>query len=378
MSKLKSNGCANNGKMYGGSTHVHDCNDNISPLSCYIKHPPLAKDIWNGYDDDDPFADPNDEDVLCKYNSLKRMIFWSDHPLGDIGVSFVDPIAAYSDYNGLDGSAFMPGQGTPFTHTDRCDFLKDLFENEKVLDVASNSEDELGRSLAAENIKPFNGYMQHWMFAFDKNKNHRVDDVMLYWDIPISSKDQETYDDFSWLGIAHNYDKVINTFTNCPFNYLYIKKVLSNRELVEGLKQYDFFTDGEIVDTRFGYYSPAYAMALLKSLQRHSLCSVLRYFDTFRRYEPIDPITSLCKRIALEKYKGVSFGCEVNKARNAAHDYSMLDMMIECEDDEREAREYDRECLDNNDELEPYYVDGVPVYGADDQEDADIQYWNTH
>ena len=39
------------------------------------------------------------------------------------------------------------------------------------------------------------------------------------------------------------------------------------------------------------------------------------------------------------------------------------------------------ECIDDNDYLddqELYYVDGVPVYGADDQEDAEIQYWNTH
>lgn len=318
------------------------------------------------------------EHVYSDFWSFRRMIYWAGHPQGDIGVSFVDPIEAYSDHEqcrGLDCSAFM-------SERDNCDFLKNLFENEKVLNVASNSEEELGRLLATDNVKPFNGHKQHWRIAFDKGGN-RIDDVLLYWDVPISREEQETYnclvDEYD-----HDYDNVINTFTNCPFNYLYIKSVLLTNDLLydnkllEGLKRYNFFTDGEIVNTRFGYYSPAYALALLKSLQKHEMLSILRDFDTFRRYEPIDPITSLCKRIALEKYKGVSFGCEVNKARNAAHDYSMLDMMIECEDDEREAREYDRECLDNNDELEPYYVDGVPVYGADDQEDAEIQYWNTH
>ena len=51
-------------------------------------------------------------------------------------------------------------------------------------------------------------------------------------------------------------------------------------------------------------------------------------------------------------------------------------------DAKKKHREEDEcECIDDNDNLddqEPYYVDGVPVYGADDQEDAEIQYWNTH
>ena len=89
--------------------------------------------------------------------SFRRMIYWADHPSGDIGVSFVDPLEAYSDHNrcsGLDCSAFMSGDRTLFTVQERCDFLRNLFENEKVLNVASNSEDELGRLLATDNVKP--------------------------------------------------------------------------------------------------------------------------------------------------------------------------------------------------------------------------------
>ncbi len=55
---------------------------------------------------------------------------------------------------------------------------------------------------------------------------------------------------------------------------------------------------------------------------------------------------------------------------------------VESLDAKKRHREDDEcECIDDNDYLddqELYYVDGVPVYGADDQEDAEIQYWNTH
>ena len=45
---------------------------------------------------------------------------------------------------------------------------------------------------------------------------------------------------------------------------------------------------------------------------------------------------------------------------------------------ERERYEYENDDYSDDWEEEPYYVDGVPVYGAEDQEDADILYWNTH
>ena len=264
------------------------------------------------------------EHIHKSFWSFRRMIYWADHPQGGIGVSFVDPIEAYSDHEqcrGLDCSAFM-------SERDNCDLLKNLFENEKVLNVASNSENELGRFLATSNITPFNEIGQHWREAFD-SEGHRIDDVLLYWAVPFfSSKRQHLkfFDDNlidDCIDHFCGFEDVMNTFTNCPFNYLYLNKVLylnnelSDRDLLDGLKQYDYFTDGEIVNTLFGYYSPAYALALLKSLQKHEMLSVLRDFNTFRRYELIDPITSLCKRIVLERYKGVSFKKKIHKTKNA-------------------------------------------------------------
>lgn len=321
----------------------------------------------------------------CKYVysdfwSFRRMIYWADHPQGDIGVSFVDPIEAYSDHEqcrGLDCSAFM-------SERDNCDFLKNLFETGKVLNVASNSEDELGRLLAADSIKPFSGHHQHWMTAFDKGGN-RIDDVLLYWRVPnFSGKERilcydglfdDGFDDYR--DDIHDSEEVVNTFTNCPFNYLYINRILSDPNCLEGIKQYNYFTDGEIVNTRFGYYSPAYALALLKSLQKHEMLSVLRDFNTFRRYEPIDPITSLCKRIAYEKFKNVLYGKEIERARDFCHDYSNLDRLVEIEDakDEyeedsaawRAEEERDREYWEDltaPDDPDPYYIE--------------MEYWNTH
>lgn len=44
----------------------------------------------------------------------------------------------------------------------------------------------------------------------------------------------------------------------------------------------------------------------------------------------------------------------------------------------RERYEFENDNSFDDIEDNPYYVDGVPVYGAEDQEDADIIYWNTH
>lgn len=55
----------------------------------------------------------------------------------------------------------------------------------------------------------------------------------------------------------------------------------------------------------------------------------------------------------------------------------------ECERQEQKVLARERYEFENDNsfvdiEDNPYYVDGVPVYGAEDQEDADIIYWNTH
>jgi len=92
------------------------------------------------------------EHIHKSFWSFRRMIYWADHPQGGIGVSFVDPI---------DESEFM-------SENESCDdFLRNLFVNERVLNIASNSEDELGRLLVTSNITPFNELGQHWREAFD-------------------------------------------------------------------------------------------------------------------------------------------------------------------------------------------------------------------
>lgn len=267
--------------------------------------------------------------LYAHYYELKRMIYWADYD--DIGVSFADP----------------------YLHAEpRQKFERRVFETEKVLNIASDSECELGRLLSPGRIKPFKAHSEHWVMAYDKNGN-RVDDVMLEWD------------DYS--------DTIENTFTNSPFNYLYIKAVLTDEALCKQLNQYEFFTDGEIVNTRFGYYSPAYALALLKSLQKHSLCSVLRDFRTFEYYHPKDQVTSLCRRIAHEKYNDVHTTCvEIKGAKDMRHDYSVRDSLIEAENAKRRSLyELGDHDYDDSDDDDDYVDDPDPYY-------QEMEYWNTH
>lgn len=297
------------------------------------------------------------------FRKFRRMIYWAGHPHGYIGVSFVDPYKYYASrqyYDDLNHCGFL--------NTDT--FPKKLFEEAKILTIAENAEQDLGSALASNSVKPFKSCKEHWVRAYN-NDGSRIDDVLIKW----SSRSREVYGD-SWFIDEPTYEneELFNIFTNSPFNYLYIKAVLADDALRKQIDEYDFFTDGEVVDTRFGYYSPAYALALLKSLQKYSLCSVLRDFETFNRYHPIDPVTRLCQHIAYERYSDVSYGGEILRAKDMCHNYSMIDRLIEAED-------YEDECKSTRDddwEEEPYYVDGVPVYGASDQEDADILYWNTH
>lgn len=290
------------------------------------------------------------------YYELKRMIYWADYD--DIGVSFADPYIA-----------------DPYMCMEHHQEIERRFSGgEKILNISLTSECELGRLLSPERIMPFKAHSEYWVMAYDKNGN-RVDDVMLKWEIPKPESgkydsEENWWDDWSEY---HDYDTIENTFTNSPFNYLYIKAVLADETLCKQLNQYEFFTDGEIVNTRFGYYSPAYALALLKSLRKHSLCSVLRNFRTFEYYHPNDTVTSLCRRIAHEKYADVNTTMwGINGAKDMCHNYSVRDSLIEAEDAKRRSQhefgDYDKDDYEDDDD---YVDDPDPYY-------QEMEYWNTH
>jgi hypothetical protein len=96
---------------------------------------------------------------------------------------------------------------------------------------------------------------------------------------------------------------------------------------------------------------------------------VLRDFETFNRYHPIDPVTRLCQHIAYERYNDISYGGEILRAKDMRHNYSMIDRFIEAEDDEREYRrsQYEFDDYDKDD----YIDDPDPYY-------QEMEYWNTH
>ena len=142
-------------------------------------------------------------------------------------------------------------------------------------------------------------------------------------------------------------DMIPNDFSNIPFNYAFLHSIVSDDLLSHEIAGCKFFTDGQLVDTRFGYYSPAYALALLQSLQKRNLADVaLKSFSNFIHYHPIDPITTLCDRIARQTFQGVVVGREIKNARDMRHDYSMIDRFIEAEDDERDYRKSQYELDD--------------------------------
>lgn len=111
----------------------------------------------------------------------------------------------------------------------------------------------------------------------------------------------------------------------------------------------------------------------LKSLQKHSLCSVVCDFRTFEYYHPNDLVTSLCRRIAHEKYTDVNTTyARITGARDMCHDYSLRNGLIAAEDAKRRSQhefgDYDKDDYEDDDD---YVDDPDPYY-------QEMEYWNTH
>ena len=292
------------------------------------------------------------------FSDFKRMIYWADQPDGGVGVSFVDPVE-YSRLvhctANLNNAGFLSSNG--HCGNSQKDILNEIFNGAKVTTISSEAASEIEQELSIMSREALHGYRWQWQSAYQLDGN-RVDDVLIGWSLP-EPPPKIDYDwegepfipDYEYYGYdTYPYDPfdrengpqrnmIPNDFTNIPFNYAFLHSIVSDNLLIQKIAGCKFFTDGQLVDTRFGYYSPAYALALLQSLQKRDLVNeALKSFSNFVHYHPVDPITTLCDRIARQAFRGVVCGHEINNARDKRHHYSMIDRFVEAEDDERDYR----------------------------------------
>ena len=99
----------------------------------------------------------------------------------------------------------------------------------------------------------------------------------------------------------------------------------------------------------------------------------MRDFRTFEYYHPKDQVTSLCRRIAHEKYNDVhTTFVEIKGAKDMRHDYSVRDSLIEAENAKRRSLyEFGDHDYDDSDDDDDYVDDPDPYY-------QEMEYWNTH
>ena len=308
-----------------------------------------------------------------KFSDFKRMIYWADQPDGGIGVSFVDPVEFYKLGDSWNDAGFLD-------RSMQKGILDEIFSGATVLTISSESTSELEQELFAKSRHVFQDYRWHWCPAYQSNGN-RIDDVLIGWSLPKPSPsvwDEEPiysdsdYSDFN----RYPYDvfdsenepcrsMILNDFSNIPFNYKFLHSIVSNNLLLRKIEKYKFFTDGQLVNTQLGYYSPAYALALLQSFQKRNLVTVaLKSFRSFVHHHPIDPITTLCDRIARKTFQGVTYGSCIKMGRDMKHDYSMPDVFIDFDNYEKDYDEEDYYEEDYVDDPDPYY--------------QEMEYWNTH
>lgn len=289
-----------------------------------------------------------------------RYVYWSDGPDGGVGVSFVDPyvIEGYDEFG--DWTVSYRGHFRAAS-----DVLAGLFKHkDRVVTIAKCDGEKLGSLLSAECLNPFAGFKANWLCTEDEH-GHPYDHFLRSW--TLSHKGYE-YDDDGNSNYRTFVDLVVpNDYTNRSFNYLYIRKLLKNKQLIEAIAGCDFFSDGVLVDRKTGYFSPAYAVSLYKSLLDHGLLdAAMSSFESFVHYHPYDPIVAMCEANAEKRFKNIR--CIYGR-----------DPIAE-ELERRTFADFDDDNYDSSydDYDSPYYVDDCPVYGADDEEDAEMIYWNTH
>lgn len=319
--------------------------------------------------------------------AIHRAVYWADNPIGGIGVSFVDPVCTvlfdedghpYDDYKGY----YKSGSN------EFCQFQKG---NADVLLIGDCSDNSFGRQLTEHSMKPFveKGVMEHWRECFD-SQGHGCSEILVAWTRShMQSNYEDDVDEFGFPA-RHMYsyrvhdETIWNDYTNRVFNYFYIRKLIQNDNLFSKVKQYGYFTDGCRVNRRFGYWSPAYAIALCLSLERHGLLkAAMTRYSSFVRYHPVaDPIVALSEIWCHNHYSGLYMrtdGPDPVLERKRVAEQEEVERR-EREEPERQIAE-EQDCLERSydDDLdEPCYVDDCPVYGADDEEDAEITYWNAH
>ena len=245
---------------------------------------------------------------------------------------------------------------------------------EKEIRISADSPDELGRSLSVESIKPYEGLAEAWRQCYNK-EGSEAEPILISWTKSRKCSDESSYydDEESYYDSCSHESKLIveysvdNDYTIRPFNFLYIKKLLENKELVDAIKAHRCYSDGRWVSEAYGYASPAYAVSLFLSLNRYGfLGAAMRSYRAFLQFHPKDPITDMCEKVARERFK------------NVLCDYSGEDPVEWERRNEQEMRMEGNWDTDDRQEEAAYYVEGEPIYEASSQEEANEIYWNTH
>ena len=305
----------------------------------------------------------------CRGNNV-RYIYWPDAPYGGVGVSFVDPVSDDFKNDTPNSQDFQAechrrifGRRFGGYFNDQDEYYERLLKGEEAdIMISADSADELGRALSIESITPYEDVSSVFRSCYDSD-GKSIEPILIRWEkVRISCID---YDDGTYSESKVVELKVDNDYTNRAFNFLYIRKLIQNKDLITKVREHNYFSDGCPVSQEFGYCSPAYAVALFSSLDKHGfLDKAMSSYQNFLKFHPSDPITSECEQEALKRFK------------NILCDFNGQDPYCENEHEER--------CCDygsdyDDDYFSPvHYVNGEAVYDVGSQEEAEITYWNTH
>ena len=140
-----------------------------------------------------------------------------------------------------------------------------LYDMDKVLEISTKSDKELGDKLSALNL----------MVPIIDGKKRSVEDIY---------QKAKIYDDDHKI-IEFKY---LNTlFENDPYSmfydYVYMLGLHANKDLLTELSKYDIFTDIEFNPSR-QLNTQARAAAIWNTLYRNNMLSVLKDRDEFKKY----------------------------------------------------------------------------------------------
>lgn len=269
--------------------------------------------------------------VINRASNPYRYVYWPDDPDGGVGVSFVDP--CFTECEDTHGN-IVEHQGFFYGFSEK--YRRWESNDAHIVSIANSSDSELGRTLSIEQLNPFEGLNEHWRRTKERD-GRPYEHILVGW----------SYDS------AETWEVAQNDYTNRAFNYIYIRKLLSSCfALPERVDKECYFTDGVRVNRRLGYYSPAYAVSLYRSLKTHGLLdAAMRNFESFVRYHPLDPIVAMCEDVASRRFKDIILlndGDPIEEEKRAEEE--------ECR---RENADEDR-----NDDLNDFMMRGlIDIYG---------------